>query len=199
MTQGYTETKRRGTLKTLREIFFAITPARYAQETGLSPTVRQPTLPFAVNVDTLSPTAQRVVAGITTTQNRRRGSGVWLQPHDAVAAAPLVCWHWPPLDVDESPEQYLERQVQAMLSQGTLSHFALEAEAVAPLLDTGAVARLLGVSRSLVCRWCRDQRVPAIWTGREWRVARADLAALRDRPSPGRPPRERDQRRQEVH
>lgn len=167
-------------------IRFVVTPARYQQDTGQEPPGRQPPLPLPVEVAALSMAAQRVATGISTTQLRHRDSAVWLQPHDA--ALPLTCWRWPPLDVGETPEQYLERQVQDMQALGQVAYVALGPE-VPSMFGTSTAAQLLGVSPSLVCRWCREQRIPAIWTGREWRIARPDLETLRQRPQRGRPRR----------
>lgn len=169
-----------------RPIRFVVTAARYHQETGQEPPGRQPTLLLSVEVAALSATAQRVAIGISTTQLRHRGSAVWLQPHDA--ALPLTCWRWPPLDVGETPEQYLERQVQDMQEQGRLTHFALGPE-VPAVVDTTTAAQALGVSPSLVCRWCRERRIPALWNGRDWRITVTDLEKLRQRPRRGRPRR----------
>lgn len=60
------------------------------------------------------------------------------------------------------------------------------------LIGTAEAARRLGLSEyggpSLVARWIRDGRLPAIKVGNTWLIRPADLDRL-ERRGPGRPPR----------
>lgn len=43
------------------------------------------------------------------------------------------------------------------------------------VLTAGEVASYLRVSKTTICRWCKDGRLPAFRLGRSWRVQRRDL------------------------
>lgn len=50
-----------------------------------------------------------------------------------------------------------------------------ESQALPSVLTVNEVANYLRVSRTTVCRWCSDGRLPAFRIGRAWRVQRLDL------------------------
>ena len=52
------------------------------------------------------------------------------------------------------------------------------------LLTVAEVADYLRVSRVTVWRWCQQEVIPALQIGRNWRIHRADLLRLLDRPPP---------------
>ena len=52
------------------------------------------------------------------------------------------------------------------------------------LLTVPEVADYLRVSRTTAWRWCQRGVIPAIQIGRNWRIHRADLLELLERPPP---------------
>lgn len=100
---------------------------------------------------------------------------------------PVRLWPWPALEPGEQPEAYLEAQVQAMLQMGEVEHLALETDNT---ISVGEAAQRLGVaSHSLVRRWCREGRIPAVKRGPDWRIYPEDLVHMEERPPRGRPRR----------
>jgi excisionase family DNA binding protein len=50
------------------------------------------------------------------------------------------------------------------------------------LLSAGAVAKILGVNRATVWRWCEAGKLPAFRTpGGQWRIRAVDVARMKGR------------------
>jgi len=52
------------------------------------------------------------------------------------------------------------------------------------LYSTAEAAEILGLTQSLVRRYCRDGRLPCIRVGRSWAITQEALDEFRDTPRP---------------